>query len=256
MKVVTWNVNGIRARQARVLPWAIANAPDVLCLQEIKCLDEQFPSQEWKDAGYHVETYGQKAYNGVALLSRFPLGDVTRGFAGDPLPDEHRVITATIQGIKIASIYVPNGKSVGSSHYQGKLGWLDAFAAHVSGSIESTIPALLCGDYNVAPESIDVYDPAAFEGQTLFSVPERERLARIIASHGMIDVLRHFHPAESIFTWWDYRMLGFPKNRGLRIDHILATPALKDRMRSAQRDREARKGPDPSDHAPVFVELA
>ena len=255
MKIATWNVNGIRSRQERVLAWTLANEVDVLCMQELKCQDDQFPTGEWKTHGYEAAIFGQKAYNGVAIVSRSGLADVARDFGDGGEEDSARLIAATVGDIRIASVYVPNGKSVESEHYQQKLEWLDRLTAWATRHLAEDRPGLVCGDFNVAPEAIDVFDPIAFEGQNHFTMAERSRLLKLQNSLSMTDVLRHFAPEAQLFTWWDYRMLGFPKNRGMRIDHAFATPALMERVTGADRDREARKGKSPSDHCPVILTL-
>jgi exodeoxyribonuclease-3 len=252
MHVATWNVNSIRAREARVLAWIEATKPDVLCLQELKVVDAKFPREAVEALGYHVETHGQPTYNGVAILSREPLVDVERGF-GDDEPDEHaRFIAASTFGTRVMCAYVPNGQSPDSPKFQYKLRWLERLDAYLDRRVEPSAPALLAGDFNVAPADLDVYDPAAWEGHVLCTPEERAALARVMQGR-LIDVVRRVHPDERIFSWWDYRQLGFPKNRGLRIDHIVATPPLAERVGDAGVDREARKGKQPSDHAPVWA---
>lgn len=255
MKIATWNINSVRARQERLLGWLKAHAPDVLCLQELKCVEDDFPLQAVRDAGYHCAVYGQKTYNGVAILSRQPVDDIERGL-GDGVDDgQARVISASVGGVRVFSVYAPNGQSVGSPAYQFKLEWYARFRAVLDKRFGSSDALLLAGDWNVAPEPADVHDPALWEGQTLFSIPERKALAELTA-FGLVDLYRKHHADPGKFTWWDYRQLAFPKNKGLRIDHLFATATVAERCTAAEIDREARKGQQPSDHAPVWIELA
>jgi exodeoxyribonuclease III len=254
MKIATWNVNSIRVRQERVLAWAADKRPDVLCLQELKAEDAKFPTLEFEGLGYHVATFGQKTYNGVAILSRAPLTDIERGFADGGDESQSRFIAGTLNGIRIMSVYVPNGQSVGSEKYNYKLAWMERLRAYLGARIQPDAPAALCGDFNVAPADLDVHDPAAWEGQIHCSKAERSAFFRL-EELGLVDLVRKLHPEQPLFTWWDYRMLAFPKNAGLRIDHILVTPALLERATGTNVDREARKGKQPSDHAPVTAEF-
>jgi exodeoxyribonuclease-3 len=248
-------VNSIRARQLRVVEWLRENRPDVLCLQELKARDEQFPAGVFRELGYEAAVFGQRAYNGVAVLSRVPLEDIERGF-GDGVDDpEARFIAATTAGgVRVMSIYVPNGESVGSEKYAWKLAWCERLHAYLAARLEPGSPVAICGDMNVAPAPIDVHDPELWEGRVLFSGEERAAFGRLIKL-GLVDLLRHLHPELVAYSWWDYRQLAFPRNRGLRIDHILVTPALAERARSIGVDRDARKGKQASDHAPVVAEF-
>ncbi|HZH04954.1 MAG TPA: exodeoxyribonuclease III, partial [Myxococcaceae bacterium] len=252
MKIATWNVNSVRARQGRLLDWLKTHSPDVMCLQELKCTEDGFPHGELKQAGYSAAVYGQKTYNGVAILAREEPQAVVRGLEDGVEDPQARVVSATVNGVRVFSVYAPNGQAVGSPAYQYKLEWYARFRRVLDAGHQPVEPMVLCGDWNVAPEPIDVYDPAAWEGQTLFTVPEREALKHLCA-FGLTDSFRQHH-AEQKFSWWDYRMLGFPKNRGVRIDHLFTTAPLAERCRAADIDREARKGPQPSDHAPVWAE--
>lgn len=255
MKIATWNVNSIRARQERVLAWTAEHRPDVLCMQELKLEDSKFPAQEFADLGYQVATFGQKTYNGVAILSRQPLGDVQRGFADGGDESQSRFIAGTAGGVRVMSVYVPNGQAVGSEKYSYKLAWMERLRAYLAERIRPDAPAALCGDFNVAPADLDVHDPSAWAEQIHCSKAERNALARIV-DVGLVDLIRKMHPELPAFTWWDYRMLAFPKNAGLRIDHLLVTPALAARAVTSMVDREARKGKQPSDHAPVIAEFS
>jgi exodeoxyribonuclease-3 len=251
MKIATWNINSIRARLDRLLEWLKLAQPDVLCLQELKCTDDQFPRIEVEAAGYQAQVFGQKTRNGVAILSRLPASDVQRGF-GDGADDEQaRVIAATVGGVRIVGVYAPNGQSVDSEAYRYKLEWYGRLSrwltAHQGG------PTLLCGDLNVAPEPIDTWDPALWDGQTLFTLKEREALTALMGANRLQDLFRARHPEPGRFSWWDYRAGAFHKNQGLRIDHILVTDELGARCTAVDIDREARKGKQPSDHAPVWA---
>jgi exodeoxyribonuclease-3 len=253
MKIATWNVNSIRIRQERVLAWLAAEAPDVLCLQELKAMEEQFSIIDFQALGYEAAVYGQRTYNGVAILARSPLAQVERGIDTEEDP-QARFIAATIGGIRVASVYVPNGEAVGSEKFAYKLAWMARLRAYVAAHLAEGVPLLLCGDFNVAPAPIDVHDPALWEGHVLYSREERAAFAELLAT-GLVDLVRELNPDQPLFTWWDYRQLAFPKNHGLRIDHVLAAPALRPRVLAARVDRQARKGKLPSDHAPVVVEL-
>ncbi len=252
MKIATWNVNSIRARLTRVIPWLTEHAPDVVCLQETKVEDGLFPMDELTALGYQATIHGQKTYNGVAILSRSPLTDVTRGF-GDGAPDEQaRFIVGKVDGVRVASAYIPNGQSVGSDKFAYKLDWLRRCRAWLDGHADPAEPLALCGDFNVAPDDRDVYDPVAWKDQVLCHPDERQGL-RALQDWGLEDLFRRHHALAGFYSWWDYRQLGFPKNRGLRIDHILCTGALAARSQDVVIDRNARKGKDASDHAPVIA---
>jgi exodeoxyribonuclease-3 len=254
MKNVTWNVNSIRQRLDRVLAYAERTSPDVLCLQETKVTDEDFPRAAFVERGWHVETHGQRTYNGVAILSRRPVEAVQRGLPDDA-PDAHRrLIAATCEGVRLVNVYVPNGESVESEKFPFKLAWLARLEGYVGGEVRPGLPLVLLGDFNVAPEDRDVHDPEAWRGQVLFHPAEHAALARITAL-GLSDLYRQHHPEAGRYTWWDYRMLAFPKDRGLRIDLVLGSDEARRRCRGAEIHREERKGDKPSDHAPVVVEV-
>jgi len=256
MKLATWNVNSIRARRDRVLEWMAANQPDVLCLQELKTEDADFPAEDFRGLGYEAAVFGQRTYNGVAILARGPLGDVERGF-GDGIADQQaRFVAATVaDGVRVMSAYVPNGEAVGSEKFAYKLAWCERLVAFLRARVDTGGLAVLAGDFNVAPAPIDVHDPALWEGHVLFSAPEREAFAQIVGV-GLVDIVRRLNPTSPMYSWWDYRQLAFPKNHGLRIDHVLVTPALAALAAAAHVDRAARQGKLPSDHAPVVVEFA
>jgi exodeoxyribonuclease-3 len=256
MRIATWNINGIRARHERLLAWLRDKRPDVLCLQEIKCEEPQFPRGEIEALGYATAVFGQKAYNGVAILATSPLSDVERGFC-DGLDDDPqaRLIAATVAGVRVMCGYFPNGKEVGSEAYGYKLAWISRLRDKLAALVSPTSSVALCGDFNVAPSDRDVYDPAAWAGKILCSEPERAAFRRLL-DLGLVDAVRHLHPDEVLYTWWDYRELGFPKNRGMRLDHVLLSAHLAGRLVGAEVDRNERKGKQASDHAPVVVELS
>jgi exodeoxyribonuclease-3 len=251
MRIATWNVNSVRARQERLFAWLRRQAPDVLCLQELKVEEAKFPRAELAALGYGSAVLGQRTYNGVAILAREPLEDVQLGLADGVDDPQARLIAATVRGVRVASVYCPNGQSVGSEKWAYKLAFMKRLRAWLDRHVRPDQPFALCGDFNVAPEALDVHDPAAWEGETLYHPEARASLADV-AAFGLVDTLRRARPGEpGLYSWWDYRMLGFPKNRGLRIDHVLATVPLADRLVGAVIDREERKGEAPSDHAPV-----
>jgi exodeoxyribonuclease-3 len=250
MKIASWNVNSIRARQERLVAWLEAAKPDVLCLQELKCEDAKFPEAELRALGYHAAWHGQKTYNGVAILAREPLADVVRGIQDGAEPPQSRVIAATVRGVRIVSIYAPNGQSVGSEAYHYKLHWYARLRNYLDTNHKPGQPLVVTGDFNVAPEDRDCHDPKLWEGQTLFSGPEKAALIELS------DTIRKHHAEPGRYSWWDYRSLSFPKNKGLRIDHLFATAPLYEKCTAADIDREARKGKQPSDHAPVWAEFA
>lgn len=254
MKIASWNINSIRARLERLLEWLHTRQPDVLCLQEIKCNDEQFPVREIEAVGYRVSTHGEKTYNGVAILAREPIDEVFRGLQDGVEDPQSRVIAGSIQGVRVISVYVPNGQYVGAPAYLYKLQWFQRLRSYLDMRHSATEPLVVCGDFNVAPEPRDVHDPQAWEGQVLVSAPERQALQEL-CEFGLVDTFRKHHQEAGRYSWWDYRNLSFPKNVGLRIDHVFATHSLAERCTAADIDREARKGKLPSDHAPVWAEI-
>jgi exodeoxyribonuclease III len=261
MKLATWNVNSLKVRLPHVLDWLQENPVDCLCLQETKLTDDKFPVAAFEAAGYRAAFHGQPTYNGVALLWRDPVAgtlpephDVVRG---NPLfPEDHRrVIAGTFGDIRIVCVYVPNGQAVGSDKYAYKLRWLDALCDWLATELARHPQLALLGDYNIAPSDEDVHDPQAWSGQVLCSAPERERFQRL-TTLGLVDAFRQFEHPPKTFSWWDYRQLAFRRNAGLRIDHILLSPELAKRSVACSIDRAPRKREQPSDHAPVIVELA
>jgi exodeoxyribonuclease III len=256
VRIATWNVNSIKQRVPRLLPWLDERRPDMVCLQETKCADEAFDEllgRELADRGYEVALHGEATWNGVAILSRAGLADVATGLAGAPgFPHpEARAVAATCDGVRVNSVYVPNGRVPDSEHYRYKLAWLGALREVVAAGPEASV---VCGDMNIAPTDDDVFDPDAYVGQTHVTEPEREALAELQAL-GLRDVVRDRWPGERVFTYWDYRAGMFHQDLGMRIDLVLASEPVADRVKAAWVDRQARKGSGPSDHAPVIVDL-
>ena len=254
MKLATWNVNSLKVRLPHVLDYLGEQAPDALCLQETKCEDHAFPGAAFEAAGYHWAHDGQKTYNGVAILSRTPPAEVARGIPGFDDPQK-RVLAATVGGVRVVSVYCPNGQSVGSDKYDYKLRWFAALTAWLRDELTRHPSLAVLGDYNVAPEDRDVHDPEAWRGQVLVSEPERAAFAALCAL-GLADAFRRFEQPAQSFTWWDYRMAAFRRNLGLRIDHVLLSAALAERCRECVVDVGPRKLERPSDHAPVHCLLA
>jgi exodeoxyribonuclease-3 len=253
LKLATWNVNSLKIRLPHVLDWLKTNQVDVLCLQETKVEDTNFPIMDIEAAGYHAAFSGQKTYNGVGLLSRAPLQDVTRGIPNFA-DEQKRVIAGTCQGVRVVCGYFPNGQSVGSDKYQYKLRWLAALQTWLAEELRQHSRLALLGDYNIAPEDRDVHDPKAWEGQVLVSESEREAFRGLVAL-GLKDSFRLFEPGADHFTWWDYRMNAFRRKRGLRIDHILLSESLAAACKSCAIDKTPRTLERPSDHTPVIVEI-
>ena len=256
MRLATWNVNSVKQRVPRLLPWLDERRPDVVCLQETKLTDDAFADllgEALTERGYEFASNGQGQWNGVALLSKVGLDDVQRGFADMPgFPDaEARAISATCAGLRVHSLYVPNGRVPDSDHYRYKLAWLEALRASVAGGPERVA---LCGDANIAPTDADVFDPVAYQGHTHVTVPERAAL-KSLTDLGLHDVVRERWPDERVFSYWDYRAGMFHQDLGMRIDLVLAGAVTAGRVRAAWVDRQARKGTGPSDHAPVMVDL-
>ena len=254
MKIATWNVNSLKVRLPHVLDWLRANEPDALCLQETKTEDKGFPFAELEVAGYLALHNGQKTYNGVALLTRSEVSDVQRDIPGFE-DEQKRVIAATLGGVRIVCGYMPNGQAVGSDKYAYKLAWFAALTAWLREEITRYPKLALLGDFNIAPDDRDVHDPAAWKDQILCSEAERAAFTGLL-DIGLSDSFRLFDQAEKSFSWWDYRMLGFRRNQGLRIDHILLSVPLAQTCRGCSIDKAPRKLERPSDHAPVIAELA
>lgn len=255
MRLATWNVNSVKARLPRLLEWLDGTRPDVLCLQETKCPDGAFPVAEVDELGYQVASHSDGRWNGVAILSRVGLADVAPGFSGEPgFPDpEARAIAATCAGLRVWSVYVPNGRTPDSPHYAYKLAWLSALRAALAAELRTTASLAVCGDFNVAPTDADVWDPALFVDSTHVTPAERQALAEL-RDLGLEDVVPTPMKGPHPFTYWDYRAGMFHQNKGMRIDLVYATSAFAGSVSSAYVDREARKGKGPSDHAPIVVD--
>ena len=256
MRIATWNVNSVKQRVPRLLPWLDQRQPDVVCLQETKLAEDAFTEllgSELAERGYAVGYHGEARWNGVAILSKVGLDDLVAGLPGAPgFPHlEARAVSATCGGVRVHSVYVPNGREPDSEHYQYKLAWLAALRDAVAAGKADVV---VCGDMNIAPTDADVFDPAAYVGQTHVTPPERKALAELEAT-GLSDVVREHWPTERIFTYWDYRGGMFHQDLGMRIDLVLASAGVAGRVRAAWVDRQARKGTGPSDHAPVIVDL-
>lgn len=252
MKIVTWNVNSVRVRHDRLLGFIDRAAPDVLCLQELKCVDDQFPRDALRSRGYGAALFGQKTYNGVAVLSRGDISNVKRSFDDGVDDPQSRFICVETMGVRVASAYIPNGNTVGSDKWTYKLRWLERLNSWVASNVRADEPFALCGDYNIAPDDKDVRVPTEWAGSTLCHDDVRQAYAALLA-RGLEDLVRSRHPDGGPLTWWDYRGGSFFKDDGLRIDHILATAPLARRLTAATVDRDERKGEGASDHAPVIA---
>ena len=260
MRLATWNVNSIRSRIDRVTDWLQRADVDVLAMQETKCTDDQFPTMPFAALGYDVVHCGHNQWNGVAIASRVGIDDVQLGFDGQPAWNdtvEARAIGATCDGVRVWSLYVPNGRTVADPHYAYKLEWLAALTNTAAGwlATDPAAPIAMVGDWNIAPTDEDVWDVEFFRGSTHVTEPERAAFTAVVDA-GFTDVVRPFTPGPAVFTYWDYTQLRFPKNRGMRIDFVMGSPALADRVSHAEIVRNERKGKQPSDHAPVLVDLA
>ncbi|MHA7872285.1 MAG: exodeoxyribonuclease III [Hyphococcus sp.] len=259
MKIATFNVNSINARLPRILEWFDKAKPDVAVLQEIKCVDEKFPRLEFEDRGYNVEVHGQKTYNGVALLSKYPIDDVMRGLPGDNADDQARYIEALImpddtEPVRVGGLYLPNGNPVPGPKYDYKLTWMKRLKKHAQSLLANEEAFVLAGDYNVIPQAEDVHDPAAWAEDALF-LPTTRAAFREILHLGLTDAIRQTSPAGVCYTFWDYQRGAWEKDHGIRIDHLLLSPQAADRFKDAGVDRKERGKEKPSDHVPVWVEL-
>lgn len=252
MKICSWNVNSLRKRQNRLFDWLAKTQPDIVGLQETKCRDEQFPALALQAAGYHSAYHGEKSYNGVAILSKIELRDVTPSLCDEVIDSQARVIAATVGSLRVFSIYAPNGQSIGSPAYQYKLHWYHRLRDCIAK--EQIANIVVCGDFNVAPEDIDVYDPNLWRETIMCSDGERAAF-RELCKMGLLDTLRIHHKEGELFSWWDYQMRAFEKNRGLRIDAILASEKLSKKCNASGIDIEMRGGKEPSDHSPVWAEF-
>jgi exodeoxyribonuclease-3 len=257
VRIATWNVNSLKVRQPRVEEWLAYASPDVVCLQETKLADDAFPQLAFGALGYESVHHGQGQWNGVAILSRVGVEAVTSGFDAmiDPYEGDCRLLAATCGGIRVVSAYVPNGRDVASEHYERKLQWLACLHDWVAAQGTPDDPIAVLGDFNVAPDDRDVWSPKAFQGSTHVTEPERTAVAALV-HWGLVDVFRELYADEGLYTYWDYRAGDFHQHRGMRIDLVLATPPLASRARWAVVDRNARKGKQPSDHAPLVVDFS
>lgn len=256
VKLVTWNLNSIRAREKRLFAWLESERPDVLCLQETKVEDAKFPLEPLTKLGYHVETFGQSSYNGVAILSTKPLENVVRRFGEAPQDDDGdaRVMAATTHGIRVVCLYVPNGQELTSEKYPYKLAWYGRLRAYLDRTAKPDDPLVVCGDMNVTADDRDVWSPEKWKDQIHCSAPEREALTNM-TGFGLVDLFRAKHPDARTWSWWDYRGVSFFKDQGLRIDVIYGTQPILERTTIVTIDRNARKGQDASDHAPVVATI-
>ena len=260
MRIATWNVNSIRQRLDHLLAWLRETAPDIVCLQETKSIDEAFPREPIEAAGYNVAFHGQKAFNGVAILSKLPFDEVTPRLPGDPEDDHARFLEAVVSlpaggALRIASIYLPNGNPPDPEKYAYKMRWMDRLLRYVPGRLALEEPLVLAGDFNVIPAAADVYDPPAWAGDALFLPQTRERFRGLI-NLGLTDALRATTAAPGLYSFWDYQAGAWQKNKGLRIDHLLLSPQAADLLSSAGIDKQMRAREKPSDHVPVWIELA
>lgn len=259
MKITTWNINGVKARLESALAYLRQESPDVVCLQEIKSVDEGFPVEAFQDLGYNVATHGQKGFNGVALMSKLPLEDVTRGLPGDDGDMQSRWIEALVPAgdkmLRVVSLYLPNGNPVGTEKFSYKLAWMQRLHAHAKSLIADETPLVMAGDYNVIPEPEDAKRPDAWVHDALFQ-PDSRRAFRALLNLGLTDAIRTSHPEKGVYTFWDYQAGAFQKNDGIRIDHLLLSGNAIDMLRSSGIDKFTRAAEKPSDHVPVWVELA
>ena len=254
MKIASWNVNSVRMRLPNVLAWLEQQQPDVLLLQELKCQNEDFPEKEFRAAGYSAAVHGQKTWNGVAILSKLKIDHVKTGLPGDKTDEQSRYIEATIRGIRIASVYLPNGNPVDTEKYPYKLKWFDRLIAHAKSLLAEEIPAVLAGDFNVIPEARDCHDPAAWAEDALFRLDSRKKFRELLYL-GYTDAFRVFNDKDHQFTFWDYQAGAWPRNHGIRIDHILCTPQAADALESCIIDAEPRGLDKASDHTPIVAQL-
>ncbi len=254
MKIVSWNVNSIRKRETIVQGWLAANDPDVLLLQETKTVDLTFPKASFEAMGYHLALSGEPGRNGVAIISKHPIDNVTRGLPGDADDTQARYIEATIEGLRIASVYIPNGTSTESPNFPYKLAFYDRLRHHAAILLEAETPYVIGGDFNVAPEPIDVYDPTALDG-TICYHPEERRALRSLTYQGLYDAFRTIHPTRRQYTWWDLRGGSWDRDEGMRIDYLLLSPQATDRLQSADSDPKTRAGKGISDHIPTWCVL-
>ena len=258
MRIATWNINGVKARIAQLEGWLAAARPDVVCLQEIKSVDEGFPAAPLEALGYNVATHGQKGFNGVAILSRMPIEDIRRGLPGDPEDVQSRYIEAVVStprgAVRVASIYLPNGNPLGTDKFAYKCRWMERLEAHMRDLLALEELLVLAGDYNIIPEPIDAKEPAAWTGDALFQPESRAAYRRFLAL-GLTDAIRACHPGPGVYSFWDYQAGAWQKDHGIRIDHLMLSPEAADRLRTAGIDRQVRGRDKPSDHVPVWIDL-
>jgi len=254
MKIATFNINGIKARLPALLDWLSAARPDVVCLQEIKSVDDGFPRQPFLDLGYGVETHGQKAFNGVAILSRHPLQDVTRGLPGDAADEQARWIEAMVQGVRLCGLYLPNGNPAPGPKYDYKLAWMARMQARVETLLASEQPLVICGDYNVIPQAEDAAKPEAWTTDALY-LPQTRAAFRRLCNLGLTDAFRARDPRPGHYSFWDFQAGAWERNNGIRIDHLLLSPQAADRLTDAGIDKAVRGMDKPSDHVPVWITL-
>lgn len=259
MKIATWNINGVKARIDTALTWLKEAEPDIVCLQEIKSIDEGFPSERFEELGYNVATHGQKGFNGVAILSKLPFDDVTRRLPGDDDDEQARYIEAIVSPdsgpVRIVCLYLPNGNPINTPKFSYKLGWMDRLEARVAELLDDEMPLIVAGDYNVIPEPRDAKRPDAWSGDALFQ-PQSRANFRALENLGLTDALRVTHPEDGIYTFWDYQAGAWQKDNGIRIDHLMLSSQALDRLQSAGVDKHTRGWEKPSDHVPVWIELA
>jgi exodeoxyribonuclease III len=258
MKITTWNINGVKARLETAIAYLKQEAPDVVCLQEIKSVDEGFPREAFQDLGYNVETHGQKGFNGVAILSKHPLEGVTRGLPGDDGDPQSRWIEALVpfekQMLRLVSLYLPNGNPIGTEKFSYKLAWMQRLKNHTRALLEDETPLVMAGDYNVIPDPVDAKRPEAWVNDALFQ-PESRRAYRSLLNLGLTDAVRACHPGPGIYTFWDYQAGAFQKDDGIRIDHMLLSGSAANLLKSSGVDKFTRATEKPSDHVPVWIEL-
>jgi exodeoxyribonuclease-3 len=258
MRIATWNINGVRARLEALRTWLRTAEPDVVCLQELKTVDEGFPAAEIEALGYNVAVHGQKGFNGVAILSKMPLEDVRRGLPGNEADDQARYIEAVVSAgtriVRVGGLYLPNGNPIGTDRFAYKLAWLERLEAHARQLLTLEEPLVLCGDYNIIPEPIDAKTPAAWANDALYQ-PESRRAWRRLLAMGLTDAVRAVAPGPGVYTFWDYQAGAWQKDNGIRIDHLLLSPMAADLLVEAGVDRTPRGWETPSDHTPVWVEL-
>jgi len=254
MRIATFNVNSINARLPRVTEWLASAQPDIVCLQELKCVDEKFPAEPIEDLGYNIAVHGQKTYNGVAILSKRPIEDVMVGLPGDDEDEQARYLQATIDGVRVGGLYLPNGNPAPGPKFDYKLGWMDRLIARAKQMLADEETFVLAGDYNVCPTDDDVYNPQGWQDDALCRPESRNRYRQLL-NLGLTDGIRAFHPQPHFYTYWDYTGGAWQKDNGLRIDHLLLSPTAADRLLASGVDKAPRGGERPSDHTPAWVEL-